>query len=80
MKKTVKTLFIAGMVMLAMAACKKGEASCQRVDYTIDGVDVTTYQWMTQEEAEATFSKYQNVRISHLEEAEVDCLTHNFEE
>ena len=79
MKRAIKTLFIAGMVMLAMTACKKGKPSCQRIDYTMDGVAVTIYQWMTQEEAEATFGNYQNVKITQFNEAEVDCLTHNFD-
>ena len=79
MKRAIKTLIIVSMVMLAMTACKKEKASCQRVDYTMNGVAVTTYQWMTEAEAQATFSKYQNVKITHFNEAEVDCFTHNFD-
>ena len=45
--------------------------------YKIGETEVTTYQWMTRTEAEATFSKYSDVRIFEEKAADMECLLKN---
>ena len=70
-------LFAALLVAAVCGACSKEKAACQKVMYKIGETEVTTYQWMTRTEAEATFGKYNDVRILEEKAADMECLLKN---
>ncbi|MGM9817733.1 MAG: hypothetical protein ACI30B_01970 [Paludibacteraceae bacterium] len=74
-----KQLFLGAMLVAGatLAGCSKEKAACQKVMYKIGDTEVTTYQWMTRTEAEATFSKYSDVRIFSEKAADMECLLKN---
>ena len=74
-----KQLFLGAMLVAgaALAGCSKERAACQKVMYKIGETEVTTYQWMTRTEAEAMFSKYNDVRIFEEKAADMECLLKN---
>ena len=74
-----KQLFLGAMLVAgaALAGCSKEKSACQKVMYKVGETEVTTYQWMTRTEAEATFSKYSDVRISEEKAADMECLLKN---
>ena len=74
-----KQLFLGAMLVAgaALAGCHKEKPACQKVMYKIGETEVTTYQWMTRTEAEATFSKYSDVRIFEEKAADMECLLKN---
>ncbi len=74
-----KRLFLGAMVIagVTLASCSKEKPACQKVVYKIGETEVITYQWMTRTEAEATFSKYNDVRIFEEKAADVECLLKN---
>lgn len=74
-----KQLFLGAMLVAgaALAGCSKEKPACQKVMYKIGDTEVTTYQWMTRTEAEATFSKYSDVRIFEEKAAGMECLLKN---
>ena len=74
-----KQLFLGAMLVAgaALAGCSKEKPACQKVMYKIGETEVTTYQWMTRTEAEATFSKYNDVRIFEEKAADMECLLKN---
>ena len=74
-----KQLFLGVMLVagVTLAGCSKEESACQKVMYKIGETEVTTYQWMTRTEAEATFSKYSDVRIFEEKAADMECLLKN---
>ena len=45
----------------------------------MDGVEVVTYQYMTREEADLTFSEFEGVRIIETKDEETDCFMKNME-
>lgn len=45
----------------------------------MDGVEVVTYQYMTREEADLTFSEFEDVRIFETKDEETDCFMKNME-
>ncbi len=73
-----KLKFLAAVCCVVLCAgCHKEKPACQKVMYKIGETEVTTYQWMTRTEAEATFSKYSDVRISEEKAADMECLLKN---
>lgn len=75
----MKKLFYLALVLLAVG-CKEEKPSCKKVMYKVGETEVTTYQWMTQSEAEATFSKYKDVRIfDEKNNSSIECLIKNDE-
>ena len=74
-----KRLFLGAMLVAGatLASCSKEKPACQKVMYKIGTTEVLTYQWMTRTEAEATFSKYNDVRIFEEKAADVECLLKN---
>ena len=74
-----KQLFLGAMLVAgaALAGCSKEKSACQKVMYKIGETEVITYQWMTRTEAEATFGKYNDVRIFEEKAADVECLLKN---
>ena len=70
-------LFAALLVAAVCGACSKEKPACHKVMYKVGETEVTTYQWMTRTEAEATFSRYNNVRIETEKAADVECLLKN---
>lgn len=74
-----KHLFFAAMLVAGatLASCSKEKPACQKVMYKMGETEVTTYQWMTRTEAEATFSKYDDVRIFEEKAADMECLLKN---
>ncbi len=75
-----KRLFLGAMLVAGatLASCSKEKPACQKVMYKIGETEVITYQWMTRTEAEATFSKYNDVRIfEEKKAADVECLLKN---
>ena len=74
-----KQLFLGAMLVagVALAGCSKEKSACQKVMYKVGDTEVTTYQWMTRTEAEATFSKYNDVRIFEEKAADMECLLKN---
>ena len=70
-------IFVALVFVALLSACSKEKPACQKVMYKIGETEVTTYQWMTRTEAEATFSKYSDVRIFEEKAADVECLLKN---
>ena len=74
-----KQLFLGAMLVVgaALAGCSKEKPACQKVMYKIGDTEVTTYQWMTRTEVEATFSKYSDVRIFEEKAADMECLLKN---
>lgn len=79
MKKFLLGSMLLASLALAAGSCKKGdEPSCMKVMYVMDGVEVTTYQWMTYAQAQAAFSEYDNVRIYEVEDCErANCFMNN---
>ena len=70
--------FLAAVCCVVLcAACSKEKPACQKVMYKVGDTEVTTYQWMTRTEAEATFGKYNDVRILEEKAADVECLLKN---
>ena len=63
--------------VLLCAGCQKEKPTCQKVMYKVGDTEVTTYQWMTRTEAEATFGKYNDVRIETEKAADMECLLKN---
>jgi nitrous oxide reductase accessory protein NosL len=72
-----KILFAALVFAALLSSCSKEKPACQKVMYKIGETEVITYQWMTRTEAEATFSKYNEVRIFEEKAADVECLLKN---
>ncbi len=74
-----KRFFLGAMVIAVatLASCSKEKPACQKVMYKIGETEIVTYQWMTRMEAEAVFSKYNEVRIFEEKSADVDCLLKN---
>ena len=72
-----KILFAALVFAALLSSCSKEKPACQKVMYKIGETEITTYQWMTRTEAEAVFSKYNDVRIFEEKSADVDCLLKN---
>ena len=70
--------FLAAVCCVVLCAgCQKEKPEWQKVMYKVGDTEVTTYQWMTRTEAEATFSKYSNVRIFEEKAAGMECLLKN---
>jgi len=79
MKKNVWRVFaILALVIVSLSSCKKKE-KCLKVQYKMDGVEVVTYQYMTREEADLTFSEFEGVRIIETKDEETDCFMKNME-
>ena len=77
MKKNVWRVFaILVLVIVSLSSCKKKE-QCLKVQYKMDGVEVVTYQYMTREEADLTFSEFEDVRIFDTKDEKTDCLMNN---
>ena len=74
-----KRLFLGAMLVAGatLASCSKEKPACQKVMYKIGETEIITYQWMTRTEAEAVFSKYNDVRIFEEKAADVECLLKN---
>ena len=74
-----KHLIFAALVFAALlSSCSKEKPACQKVMYKIGETEVITYQWMTRTEAEATFRKYNDVRIfEEKKTADMECLLKN---
>ena len=72
-----KILFAALVFAALLSSCSKEKPACQKVMYKIGETEIVTYQWMTRTEAEATFSKYNEVRIFEEKAADVECLLKN---
>lgn len=75
-----KRLFLGAMLVAVatLAGCNEEKPTCQKVMYKIGTTEVVTYQWMTRTEAEATFSKYSDVRIfEEKKTADMECLLKN---
>jgi len=74
-----KRFFLGAMVIAGatLASCSKEKPACQKVMYKIGETEVVTYQWMTRTEAEAVFSKYNDVRIFQEKAGDIDCLLKN---
>ena len=72
-----KILFAALVFAVLLSSCSKEKPACQKVMYKIGETEITTYQWMTRTEAEAVFSKYNEVRIFEEKAADVECLLKN---
>jgi len=77
-KNLWRVLAIFALVIVALSSCNKKE-KCLKVQYKMDGVEVVTYQYMTREEADLTFSEFEDVRIFETKDEETDCFMKNME-
>ncbi len=76
-----KLFFVAAIACLALVSCDKDEKKCWKITYETTvgnlAVEHESYQWLSANEVDAMYGKYDGFTKKSVRESETDCALKN---